>query len=252
MEERMNRFVEVAPGLQRWSPFPLDLVNVYLLDDVLVDAGSKAQAFRLLRALRGQQVAAHALTHAHFDHQGSSHAVCRALEVPLWCGEREREAVESGDQAYLYPRPDELLPRIARRLAGPAHPVARALREGDTVGGFRVLETPGHTPGHLAFWRESDRALVLGDVVFHRNPITLRPGLRYPYRFLVYDYELNAAAARRLAALEPALVCFGHGTPLRDGAVFAAFTGGRAAAASQLRQVAGFPLEHHETAMAES
>jgi hydroxyacylglutathione hydrolase len=232
----VNGFVMVAPGLRRWSPVPLDLVNVYLLDDVLVDAGSKAQAFRLLRALRGQRVAAHALTHGHFDHQGSSHAVCRALGVPLWCGEGEREAMESGDSASLYPRPDELLPRIARRLAGPAHPVDRVLREGDTVGGFTVLETPGHTPGHLAFWRESDRVLVLGDVVFHRDPVTFRRGLRYPYRFLVYDYELNAASARRMAALEPALVCFGHGSPLRDGAAFAAFAGGQAVAPPRRRQ----------------
>ncbi len=47
------------------------------------------------------------------------------------------------------------------------------------------IVAPGHTPGHLAFWRESDRALVLGDVLFNMNLMTLRPGLRRPFRAAV-------------------------------------------------------------------
>jgi hypothetical protein len=43
--------------------------------------------------------------------------------------------------------------------------VSRTLREGDPVGGFEVLEVPGHSPGALAFWRERDRVLVCGDVL---------------------------------------------------------------------------------------
>jgi hydroxyacylglutathione hydrolase len=211
----MAAFTEVAPGLLRLSLLPRDHTNIYLLDDVLVDAGAALQSRRLLPALRGHRVSAIALTHGHFDHQGGSHAACEALGIPLWCGEGERKAVETGDASLLYPGRTSFMARLARRLAGPAHPVARVLHEGDTVGSFTVLETPGHTPGHLAFWRERDRALVLGDVLFHRNPLTLRHGLACPYRFLVYDYQANATAARRLAGLDPELICFGHGEPLR-------------------------------------
>ncbi|MFW5952171.1 MAG: MBL fold metallo-hydrolase, partial [Gemmatimonadota bacterium] len=212
----MAEFIEVVPGLHRLALAPWDLLNVYLLDDVLVDAGGRLSAGRILRALGGRRVAGLALTHAHPDHQGGSHAVCEALEIPLWCGRADRKAVETGDASLLYPDPGALLPRLARRVAGPAHPVDRALREGDVVGGFTVLETPGHTPGHLAFWRERDRALVLGDVLFHRSPLTLRKGIVEPYRFLVHDYALNRASLRRLAELEPELICFGHGPPLRE------------------------------------
>lgn len=219
----MATFVEVAPGLHRLSLLPLDLLNVYLLDDVLLDAGGRFQSRRVLRALRGRRVVAHALTHGHFDHQGGSHAICEALGIPLWCGEGERRAVETGDAGLLHPNPDGLVGRIDRALAGPGHPVARVLREGDTVGGFTVLETPGHTPGHLAFWRERDRALVLGDILFHRSPITFRHGLAHPYGFLIHDEAQSRAAARRLAALEPELVCFGHGEPLRDPVRLRAF-----------------------------
>ncbi|MCG6954473.1 MAG: MBL fold metallo-hydrolase [Gemmatimonadetes bacterium] len=219
----MAQLTDVAPGVLRLSPLPLDLVNMYLLDDVLVDAGGGLGTKRILAALRGHRVSALALTHAHFDHHGGSHAVCEALGIPLWCGEEERPAVEAGDGSLLYPDPSRCIARVARRLGGPPHPVARVLREGDTVGSFTVLATPGHTPGHLAFWRQRDRVLVLGDILFHRNPVTLRHRLMFPYRFLVYDYEQNAAAARRLAALEPAVVCFGHGEPLRDPDLLHAF-----------------------------
>lgn len=212
----MAAFIQVAPGVLRLSLSPGDHTNAYLLDDVLVDTGGSFQSGRLLAALGGHPVSAVALTHGHFDHQGGAHAVCEALDVPLWCGEGERQAVEAGDGSLLYPDRTGVVARLARRLSGPGHPVARVLHDGDDMGTFTVLETPGHTPGHLAFWRERDRVLVLGDVLFHRSPLTLRRGLAFPYRFLAYDCEANAAAARRLAALEPALVCFGHGEPLRN------------------------------------
>ena len=86
-----------------------------------------------------------------------------------------------------------------------------------------MIPAPGHTPGHLAFWRESDRVLVLGDVLFHRNPLTLRKGLTEPFRFATHDPDRNRESARRLAAREPDVVCFGHGEPLRRPEAFAAY-----------------------------
>jgi glyoxylase-like metal-dependent hydrolase (beta-lactamase superfamily II) len=111
-------------------------------------------------------------------------------------------------------------------MAGPGHPVARVLADGDEVGGFIVIESPGHTPGHLAFWRERDRVLILGDVLFHRNPATFRAGLAEPFEFATFDPSANRESARRLAALEPEVVCFGHGEPLTDGARFQEFVAG--------------------------
>jgi glyoxylase-like metal-dependent hydrolase (beta-lactamase superfamily II) len=104
--------------------------------------------------------------------------------------------------------------------------VDRILREGDEVGGFLVLETPGHSAGHLAFWRASDRALVLGDVLNNMNLFTTWPGLREPPARYTPDPSLNRASARRLAELKPALVCFGHGPPLRDPSAFVRFVDG--------------------------
>jgi glyoxylase-like metal-dependent hydrolase (beta-lactamase superfamily II) len=202
--------------------FPPNAINVYLAGGVLIDSGSRHAARRILAQVKGRSVTAHALTHSHPDHDGSSKQICDRLEIPLWVGEADVDAMENGR-----PVPDHPMARMSRRVfGGPRRPVDRALREGDEVGGFVVLNTPGHTAGHLAYWRESDRALILADVLFGLHPLTGLPQLREPPAFFNEDTTLNRESARKLAALEPALVCFGHGPPLRDTKKFTDFVAG--------------------------
>src|SRR4029450_11065250 len=78
---------------------PRDGVNAYLLGDVVVDAGTKGMAKRLIQPLRGPVVGAPALTHGHPDHAGGSKRLVEAFEVPVWVGERDRADVESGRPA---------------------------------------------------------------------------------------------------------------------------------------------------------
>jgi glyoxylase-like metal-dependent hydrolase (beta-lactamase superfamily II) len=203
---------EVVDGVWHLSGFPPNNVNVYVIGDVLIDAGLAIDKRRVLKQLRGRRITAHALTHAHFDHYGSSHAVCTELGIPLWCGAADVEAVEAGKMVFR----GRMIPAAHR------HPVDRALREGDEVAGFKVLDVPGHSPGHVAYWRESDRTLICGDVMWGYNPFTFMGGVREPYPLVSPDPVVNRQSARRLAALEPAVVCFGHGKPLRDGAAFRA------------------------------
>lgn len=217
---------QLADGLYQLRGTPPNAFNVYLMGDVLVDAASRHARRRILRQLRGRRVAAHALTHAHPDHQGASAAVCRELGIPLMCGEADVPAAQSGDIARY--QPDVALNKLmAWALSGPGHPVERALREGDEVGGFQVLDVPGHSAGHVAFWRESDRTLIAGDVLNNMDLRTGLPGrLRLPPKSFTPDPERNRESARRLGALEPALVVFGHGPPLRDTRKFVEFTAG--------------------------
>lgn len=217
---------EVLPGLLRLSLDPFDIVNVYLLGDVLVDSGPSFTTKRLLKALEGLEIAGHALTHVHFDHRGASRTVCERLGVPLWCGKGDRTALESGDFTLIMPNPRSWFARLAQRIGGPPQPVSRTLREGDEVGGFTVIETPGHTPGHLSFWRERDRALVLGDVLFHRNPMTLRRALQEPFNQATYNPSQNRESARKVATLHPAVICFGHGRPLLGSEAFSRYVAG--------------------------
>jgi hydroxyacylglutathione hydrolase len=188
--------------------------------DVLIDAGMQSDGKRVLGQLEGRTVKAHALTHAHPDHYGSSHAVCEARGIPLWCGERDAAVVEGERPTHGKGRMTKLL----NRLPSPRpHPVERRLAEGDDVAGFTVLDVPGHSPGHVAYWREQDRTLICGDVLFNLSLPILRPGLREPYASFTPDPAGNRESARKLAELRPNLILFGHGPPLRDGDRFARF-----------------------------
>jgi hydroxyacylglutathione hydrolase len=197
----------VAAGVHQLKGMPPHAINVYLAGDVLVDAGTPGARKRILRQLAGHDVRTHLVTHAHPDHFGSSHAVCDALGIPLWTGAGDADAIETATPVLAQGRVPALL---AKLKMPPAQPVARRLREGDTVGDFVVLDVPGHSPGHIALWRESDRTLICGDVFFNL------PSLRPPPGMLTFDPERNRASMRRLAELRPAVVLFGHGPPLRD------------------------------------
>ncbi|MGH2801402.1 MAG: MBL fold metallo-hydrolase, partial [Thermoleophilaceae bacterium] len=181
---RLPPIDQVADGVFQLRGRPRNAVNVYLAGDVLIDAGTSADRKRILRELEGRTVKAHALTHAHPDHFGSSHAVCERLRIPLWCGVRDAPVVEGGRPAPGQGRAGKLLNRLP--LPKP-HPVERRLNAGDQVAGFTVLDVPGHSPGHVAYWREADRTLICGDVLFNLSLPTLRPGLREPYAFLTPD-----------------------------------------------------------------
>ena len=214
----------LADDVEQLSGLPPNMVNVYLAGGILFDAGTKSHGPGILKQLASREVVTHALTHGHGDHQGSSAQICQTLKIPFVCGAKEADALACGDLTSLVP--NGVIGQIsARYMAGPACPVARRLNEGDMVGDFRVIEVPGHSPGHIAYWRERDRVLILGDVLTNISLITFLTGLHQPPGVFTVDAARNRASARRLLELgiEPALVCFGHGPPLRDPRRFAAY-----------------------------
>jgi glyoxylase-like metal-dependent hydrolase (beta-lactamase superfamily II) len=217
---------QLAEDVHQLKGRPKNAINVYLIGDVLIDAATRQGEKRIMRQIADKNVTAHALTHAHPDHQGSSHAICEQLGIPLWCGQGDVPAMETPG-AIKNPKAPGWLNRVQERFwTGPPHPVARALNEGDEVAGFTVLETPGHSAGHVSFWRESDRVLIVGDVLGNINFLTGIPGLNTPPDLFTPDPARNRESARRLAELRPSLACFGHGAPLRDPDKLAKFVAG--------------------------
>ncbi len=206
---------KLAEDLYMLRGFPPNAINVYLAGDVLIDAATRQAERRILPQLQGRHVSAHALTHVHPDHQGSSHAICQRLSIPLGCGEDDVPAMETPGAVTAEKIPSWLASFQERWWVGAPHLVDRALKQGDEVAGFEVIETPGHTRGHICFWRESDRVLIAGDVLSNMNLFTGVPGLREPPDVFTTDPVQNRDSIRKVAALEPALVCFGHGRPLR-------------------------------------
>ncbi|HEV7162016.1 MAG TPA: MBL fold metallo-hydrolase [Solirubrobacteraceae bacterium] len=214
---------QLAEGVYQLRGWPANAINVYLVEDVLIDAATRQGEKRIMRQIAGRKLSAHALTHAHPDHQGASHAICERLQIPLWCGQGDVPAMETPGGVYNPKAPRWLKWFQQRFWTGPPHPVARALVEGDEVARFTVLESPGHSRGQVAYWRESDRVLILGDVLNNMNVMTGVPGLHVPPDVYTPDPARNRASARRLAELRPRLTCFGHGAPLRDPGKLADF-----------------------------
>jgi hydroxyacylglutathione hydrolase len=214
---------ELASGLWQLDGRPRDAINVYVAGDVLIDAATRQAERRIFRQIAGLRLGAHALTHAHPDHQGCSHVVCERLGIPLWCGRGDVRAMETPGGIASSQAPGWLNFLQQRFWTGPPHPVSRALVEGDEVAGFTVLESPGHSPGQVAYWRESDRVLILGDVLNNLDVRTGRRGLHEPPEVFTRDPARNRVSARRLAALRPKLTCFGHGPPLRDPGLLTEF-----------------------------
>jgi len=207
---------EIAPDVFQLPLVPRDGINAYVIGDVIVDAGLASSAKKIVKALMGRTVRAHALTHAHVDHAGGSRRLVDTLELPLWAPAGDAGDVASGEPALAVSR---LRPLLAFMTGFDGVDVARELREGDDVAaGFVVVELPGHSPGQVGYWRASDRVLLTGDVFTNMNLLTTVVGLHLPPDLLTVDPGRNRESARRVAALEPAVVGFGHGPVLRDAA----------------------------------
>jgi glyoxylase-like metal-dependent hydrolase (beta-lactamase superfamily II) len=211
----------LAPGVWRLKEFPGPTVNVYLAEDVLIDAGRSWDRRRIFAELDGVEISELALTHVHPDHQGCAKAVCEARGVPLSCHADDVDAMEGrrsvGSGAAL-------VPSIYDRIwTGPPHQVDRVLAEGDEVAGFRVVHAPGHARGEVIYFRDSDRVAICGDVVRNMSFLTALPGVRRPPDEMTYDPALNRRSIRKLAALEPSLILPGHGPAITDMAAFQRF-----------------------------
>jgi glyoxylase-like metal-dependent hydrolase (beta-lactamase superfamily II) len=214
---------KLADDVWQVRGFPPNAINVYVIGDVLIDASTRYATRRIMRQVADHGIAAHALTHAHPDHQGASHNVCERLGIPFWVGAADADAAER-PELIGERQPDHFMAQFfAKTCTGPGHPVDRRLVEGDEVAGFEVIEVPGHSIGHVAFWRQADGVLVLGDVVNTADPYTGIPGLREPKPYFTPDPAENRRSAKKLGPLEPKLVLAGHGPPLRETRKFVEF-----------------------------
>ena len=203
---------KIAEGLWLLAGYR-QMINIYLAGDVLIDTGTRWAQARILRQLGRRQLSLVALTHCHPDHQGSARAICERFGVPLACHEADVLAMEG----RVPMQPNNRILRLGNLVwSGPPHPVERVLREGDRVGDFRVVHAPGHTPGHVIYFRDADRVAIAGDLLANINFLTGQQGLIEPPRFFSADPRRNRLSMRTLWELQPSLVCFGHGPPLRD------------------------------------
>jgi steroid delta-isomerase-like uncharacterized protein len=208
--------------------FPSKTMNVYLLEDeggvTVFDAGISAMAPAVQAAgARMGGIRRVVLGHADADHRGSA----PALAAPVYCHPAELEAARSPDAnrpyfdfSQLGPHGRLLLTRLLPVWDGGAVEIAGTVSEGDQVAGFRVVELPGHAPGLVGLFRESDRVALVSDCFYTLDPQTgIKGPARVPHRAFNIDTEQARDSMRKLAAMEPSVAWAGHTDPIRGDVV---------------------------------
>ncbi len=218
--------MEIIPNVHL---IPGIVANPYLLIEptglTLIDAGLPGSHRKILRYMAELGYAPRGLrriiiTHADFDHVGGLAALKAATGARVFSNSIEAEAIKTGKASRpLKPKNAfgkvffGLLNRLGR--AKPAH-VEEYLAEGEllpVLGGLRVLETPGHTPGHISLWSESKSILFCGDSI-----VSEKNGLRGSSGMNNWDQAKADESVRKQAALGANILCSGHGPVVKEAA----------------------------------
>ena len=202
--------------------FPSKTMNIYLIEDndgvTVFDAGIKGMTQSVAAAgARMGGINRVVLGHGHADHRG----VAPGLGAPVYCHPAERVDAE-GDGGLHYFTMDKLarharflMPRLLEHWDGGPVQIAGTVDEGDEVAGFKVVHLPGHAPGLIGLWRESDRLALVSDCFYTLDPQTGSKGhARVPHSAFNQDTEVARASILKLAAMEPAAAWAGHADPL--------------------------------------
>jgi glyoxylase-like metal-dependent hydrolase (beta-lactamase superfamily II) len=215
----------------------LVFVNVFAVTTptgwTLVDAGLNGSAAAITRWARDHfgeaPPNAIVLTHAHFDHVGAIDTLLEQWNVPVYA-HRDELPYLRGQRSYPPPDPSVGGGMMARMASlYPRSPIDLGSQVIELSGdgsipplpGWRWIHTPGHTAGHVALFRDGDRALIVGDAFcttkqesFFAAVATQHPELHGPPAYFTTDWDAARDSVRRLAALRPAFIAPGHGRPM--------------------------------------
>jgi len=220
----------------------LSIVNLYFYGPaqakdrswVLIDAGLAFSASRILQAAAerfgsSSRPAAIILTHGHFDHVGVAAELADHWNVPIFAHRLELPYL-TGRSSYPPPDPavgggamsflSRLYPRGPFNLGTRVHelPADGTMPE---MPGWRWIATPGHSPGHVALFRDSDRLLIAGDafVTVQQESaldvfLSQRPKVCRPPAYFTPDWQTARRSVEVLAGLSPNIAATGHGLPM--------------------------------------
>jgi len=231
-------YFNVADGV--WG-LKIVFVNIYMVakgkdskEWVLIDAGvpgSTKKIIKMAEDIFGKNVPPSAiiLTHGHFDHTGSLKDLLKYWDAPVYAHHLEMPYV-TGKSAY--PPPD---PSVGGGLmsslswAFPKGPInlgkkVKALPDGGVVpvlDNWQYFHTPGHSPGHVSFFRERDRILIAGDAFVTCKQesafasLTQKKKLSGPPKYFTNNWAAAEESVRILTDLGPLVAATGHGVPMQ-------------------------------------
>ncbi len=210
--ETMQQLTDDVYRLQKTTQ-----ANGYLVQlgdrSIVIDTGTASGAEGLIAELREahqlQRISDIVLTHYDPDHAGSAAALQRETGAPVWIGRLDADILRGAT-------PPTSTRRLMARLGRADVPAdLRELpvdAETEIAPGLVAVPAPGHTPGHLM--------LTYRGVAFVGDAVLIRKGrLRQMPGLLISDKQDARETQRLIEALNPRLVCPGHGAPDRLAAV---------------------------------
>jgi glyoxylase-like metal-dependent hydrolase (beta-lactamase superfamily II) len=221
--------MEIVPGLHLIAGVNMG-VNAYVWhpragergggEPIVFDCGYPWHAAALMESLRKlgcppEQIATIAITHDDYDHSGALAELVDASGAEVVAHRLEAASIEGMTWREL-PRRPSAFSYVLRAVTGVAYAarpkrsvkVTRLVEDGaELPGGWSAVWTPGHTPGHLAYWHPASRVLIAGDALGSR----LRGEILANVGAYSADNEAVVRSVEKMAALEPDTICFGHG-----------------------------------------
>ncbi len=219
---------------------PMMIVNAYFIGNpqnwVLVDSGTPGNAKKIQQTAEARfgptaRPKAIILTHGHFDHAGSAGDLAKRWDVKVYAHRLERPFLNGNSP---YPPMDPTAPGFFSAISRffPSRTASIEDRLADLNGSlpelglsdWEAIDTPGHTPGHVSFFRRSDGVLLAGDAFATVNMdnllmlLTKKPQIYRPPVPATTDWQKARAAVQSLAALRPRVIGAGHGSPMTDSA----------------------------------
>ena len=229
--------MEVAPDVACLQD---KIVNLFFVgargagEWVLIDAGLYGSASRIRSAAeerygKGARPSCIVLTHGHFDHVGALKELAEGWDVPVYAHELEMPYLTGRSDyppfdptvgggamarlAFMYPRKAIDLGSRVRKFP----------EDGSVPGmpGWKWVHTPGHTPGHVSLFRESDRTLIVGDAFVTTKQesaiavLSQKQEVHGPPMYATPDWGQARESVEKLAALRPQIAATGHGVPMR-------------------------------------
>jgi hydroxyacylglutathione hydrolase len=209
-------------------------MNIYFIEDgdgvVQFDAGTEPMT-KGVKAVEERlgPIKRVVLGHSHTDHRGAA----PGLDAPIYCHPDE-VTYATRDEWPDYWDMSKLpvawvrwiYPTLHRRWDGGRVEIAGTVEEGEEVAGFRVQHFPGHAPGQIGLFRESDRLALCSDTVYLIDSTRLKAlpegEASVPHPVWNIDHAAAKDSVRKLAALKPSKVCAGHAPPLEGPEVGAA------------------------------
>lgn len=208
----------IVGNAERWVLCDAGLENSY---DFIIQSAEE----RFGKKRRPQAIL---LTHGHFDHVGSVGKLAEYWDVPIYAHELEIPYI-TGKKDYPLgdPTVDEgmvakISPAFPHRSIDLGYRAIALPREGiiPDLPEWRWVHTPGHTEGHVSFFREKDKTLIVGDAFTTTKQesflsvLTQEEQIKGPPAYLTTDWKEAKKSVIQLKNLEPELALPSHGLPM--------------------------------------